>query len=967
MKSNSPSTDFAVAGRIVKIESRSGRGRNGFAFLAPIALILAVIGLSSCAGFTTNAANSQTSGTGILSPSSAGLTFGSVAVGGNSTQALSLTNTGTATVNISQSTISGTGFTVVGGNPASSIPVGQSVTVQIQFAPQSEAAASGSLVVTSDASNSPLTISLSGNGTQTGLSISPGSLSFGNVTVGQSTSQPVTVTNTGNVNLVLSLATVTGPGFGTTGLSLPATIAAGQNISFSVQFAPTVAGAANGTIVFTDNAPNSPQTLTLVGTGVAAGATLTVNPGSINFGNDAIGNAADQTVTLTNSGSASVTITQISAAGTGFSFTGITTPMTLAAGQSANFTAVFDPTTTGVDTGSISIVSSASDPTVALTGTGTQGALFANPTSVNFGSLLVGSSGSVPITLTNSGTASVTISAASASGAGFSISGLTVPVTINAGQNTSVTAKFAPTTAGSATGSISITSNAPGSPMAIALNGTGTAAQPQLTISPASIAFGNVNVGSSSPQTVTLTNTGNAALTISAASASGTGFTMSGLPIPITINAGANTSFTAQFAPTTAGSATGNISITSNAPGSPASIALSGTGSQGTLTANPSSVNFGSVLVGGNTSQSITLTNSGTASVTISAASASGTGFSISGLTVPITINAGGNTSFNAQFAPTATGSPTGSISITSNAPGSPLAIPLSGTATQPQISSSPTSVGFGNVTTGTSNSQTITITNNGTATLTISAGSATGAGLSITGLTLPTSINAGKNSSFNVVFSPTSAGLVNGSVSLTSNAPGSPFAIPVSGTGVAATFLLGANPTSLNFGNVSIGNSSSQNVTLTNNGNSNLTISGVTPTGPGFSSSGVTTGLVLTPNQTATLSVTYTPTTNGSASGSVSVASNATNSPAVVSLTGSSHIVSLSWTASTSSDVVSYDVYRGTVSGTYTILNTSPVTSTQFTDTSVADNVTYFYVVTAVDSSGVQSSNSNQVTAPIP
>jgi Abnormal spindle-like microcephaly-assoc'd, ASPM-SPD-2-Hydin len=371
--------------------------------------------------------------------------------------------------------------------------------------------------------------------------------------------------------------------------------------------------------------------------------------------------------------------------------------------------------------------------------------------------------------------------------------------------------------------------------------------------------------------------------------------------------------------------------------------------------------------VGSNGSQSVTLTNTGTASVTITAATATGTGFSISGLTVPVTINAGANSSFNATFTPTTSGSASGSVSITSNATGSPLTIALTGTGTQPQISTSPSTVSFGNVTTGTSNSQTITVTNNGTATLTISAASPTGAGISISGLTLPTSILAGKNSSFNIVFSPTSAGLVSGSVSLTNNAPGSPLSIPVSGTGVAATFLLGANPSSIAFGNVSIGNNKSMNVTLTNNGNSNITVSGVTPTGTGITTSGVSSGLTLTPNQTATLTVMFTPTTNGTFPGSVSVASNATNSPAVISLTASSYIVALNWTASTSGDVVSYNVYRGTVSGSYTILNSAPVTTTQFTDTSVVNNVTYFYVVTAVDSSGIQSSDSNQATIPIP
>jgi hypothetical protein len=967
MKTRSCDLNSAIPGQPSEVKARYPLNRSLFAFVAPLLLILAAIGLSSCAGYTSSAAQPQTPGAGVLSGGVTSLSFGNVAIGSNSVQSLSITNTGLAAVSISQSTISGAGFTVTGGNPAGSVAVGQSVTVQIQFAPQSAGALSGSLVVASNASNSPLTISISGTGTQTGLTISPASLSFGNVTVGQSGSQNVTLTNSGNVSLVLSLATVSGSGFGITGLTLPATLTAGQSLSFNAQFTPAIAGAATGTIIFSDNASNSPQTLTLAGTGVAGGATLTASPGSLNFGNEVVGSSNNQTVTLTNTGSTSVTVTQVNPTGTGFSVTGIATPMTLVAGQSANFTAVFTPTATGVDSGSISIASSASDPIVALTGTGTQGALSANPSTVNFGSLLDGSTGSVPITLTNSGTASVTISAASASGAGFSISGLTVPVTINAGQTASVTAKFAPTTAGTATGSISITSNVPGSPLAVALNGTGTAAQPQLTISPTSLSFGNVNVGGSSPQTVTLTNPGNATLTISAASASGAGFSMSGLALPANINAGANTSFTAQFAPTVTGAASGSISITTNAPGSPAAIALNGTGTQATLSPNPSSVNFGSVLVGSNGSQLITLTNSGTASVTISAASASGAGFSMSGLAVPLTINAGGNTSFTAEFAPTTAGSASGSVSITNNAPGSPLAIALSGTATQPQISVSPTSATFGNVTTGTTNSQTITVTNNGSATLTISAAGVTGVGFSITGLTLPVSVATGKNTSFNVVFSPASAGLVSGSVSLTNNVPGSPLAIPVSGTGVAATLLLGANPTSLTFGNTNIGNSSSLNVTLTNNGNSNITISAVTPTGAGFTTSGVTSGLTLTPNQTATLSVTYTPTTNGSATGSVAVTSNATNSPAVISLTGSSYIVSLTWTASSSGDVVSYDVYRGTAPGTYTILNTSPVTSTQFTDTTVADNITYYYVVTAVDSSGVQSSDSNSAIVPIP
>jgi archaellum component FlaF (FlaF/FlaG flagellin family) len=402
-------------------------------------------------------------------------------------------------------------------------------------------------------------------------------------------------------------------------------------------------------------------------------------------------------------------------------------------------------------------------------------------------------------------------------------------------------------------------------------------------------------------------------------------------------------------------------------------IALSGTGTQGQLGANPGSVNFGSVAVGSNGSQTITLTNSGSANVTISQATASGTGFSISGLATPLTLGAGLSTSFTAQFAPTSAGSPTGSISIVSNAPTSPLTIALSGTATQPQLTATPGSAAFGNVVDGTSNSQTINLTNGGSATVTISALTVTGSGFSTMGISTPLSIAAGKSATFNAVFAPTTAGAVSGSVNLTSNAPNSPLAIALSGTGLTATKLLGLSTSSLNFGNVNVGSNSSLTATLTNNGNTNVTLSGVNVTGGGFSASGISSGEVLAPNQSVTVTVTFAPGTAGAMSGNVSIASDATNSPSTINVSGTGvsvtpHTVALTWTASTST-VSGYNVYRGTTSnGPYTTkLNSSLVTSDQYTDSTVVSGQTYYYVVTSVDSNNVESVDSNQATAVIP
>jgi hypothetical protein len=194
---------------------------------------------------------------------------------------------------------------------------------------------------------------------------------------------------------------------------------------------------------------------------------------------------------------------------------------------------------------------------------------------------------------------------------------------------------------------------------------------------------------------------------------------------------------------------------------------------------------------------------------------------------------------------------------------------------------------------------------------------------------------------------------------------------ITLSGTGQAATQLLSANPTSLNFNSVNDGSSSSLNVTLTNTGNSSVIISTATAAGTGFGASGVA-GTSLTPNQTATLNVTFAPTVPGAVTGSVLVASNATNSPTItLSGTGvqvSGHSVDLTWTASTSSGVIGYNIYRATVSGgPYSILDSAPVSADAYTDSTVQSSQTYFYVVRAINGGGTESSNSSEVQAVIP
>jgi Abnormal spindle-like microcephaly-assoc'd, ASPM-SPD-2-Hydin len=833
--------------------------------VAFLAAIVAIGGLSGCVGYT--GAKTGTGKAGVLSGNSATVAFGNVGMGKTATQSLTVTNTGTAVVNVSSSWIAGAGYTVASGNPSGSLGVGQSVTVQIAFAPQATGSATGSFTVASDASNSPLTVALTGTGTQPGLASTPASVSFGNVVVGATGSVSVNLSNTGSASVTISQTSVTGTGFTIVGSPSGQTIQAGQSLSFTARFLPTSVGNATGSISIVSNAPNSPMT-------------------------------------------------------------------------------------------------------IALTGAGTQAGLASTPPSVSFGNVAVGTSGSASVSLSNSGSASVTISQANVTGTGFTMVGSPNGQTIQPGQSISFTIKFSPISAGNATGTISVASNAPNSPMTIPLTGAGT--QSGLASTPASVSFGKVVVGASGSASVNLSNTGSANVTINQASVTGTGFSMVGSPAGQTIQPGQSFSFTAQFSPTSVGNATGSISVASNAPNSPMTIALTGSGTVPGLGVSPAAVNFKGVVVGNSGTATLNLSNTGSAAVTISQASVTGTGFTISGLAAGLTIQPGQNSSFTAQFQPTSKGSASGSISISSNSPNSPMTIALTGTGTQPEIGAIPSSAPFGNVTVGNTNSQTITLTNGGTANLIISQGTVSGNGFKITGLSTPLTITAGSNATFNAVFTPIGTGKVTGSISLANDASSSPYTIALSGTGVAGSQLLSFNVSSLSFGNVNVGSNSSLPATLTNTGNSNVTISSANTTGAGFTVSGVSSGESLSPNQSIPVSVQFAPSAAGTVNGNLTIVSNATDSPTSIGLTGTgtqqAQTVALGWTASTSS-VIGYNVYRGTVTGgPYSAkLTSSPVASTQFTDTAVQSGQTYYYVVTSVDSNEVESVYSGQASASIP
>ncbi len=972
-------TGYSITGMGQSFTLAPGQNANFSALFAPTSPGTAAGSVAFVSSSGT--ANVPLSGTGMaagdLTTNPTSISFGNVLVGSKSSQTETLKNTGSANLTVTAAAISGAGLSYAGLSLPLTLAPNQASTFGISFTPTVAGASNGELSLTVSGSQATVDIALSGNGVTPGtLTPNPASIAFGNVQVGSSASLLETLTNTGGSSLTISAAAAGGAGFSLSGLALPVTLPVGQSTSFTVFFNPAASGAVSGNVSITSTGSNPNLSIPLTGTGVAQG-TLTANPASLAFGSVQIGSSTSLSETLTNSGGSSLTISAASASGAGFSLSGLALPVTLTAGQSTSFKVLFSPTASGAVSGNVSITSTGSNPnlSIPLTGTGvTQGDLTANPSSLAFGSVQVGQSSSLSETLTNTGGSSLTISAASASGAGFSLSGLTLPVTLTAGQSTSFKVLFSPTASGAVSGNVSVTSTGSDSNLNIPLTGTGVT-QGDLTANPSSLAFGNVQVGQSSSLSETLTNTGGSSLTISAASASGAGFSLSGLTLPVTLTAGQSTSFKVLFSPTASGAVSGNVSITSTGTDSNLNIPLTGTGvTQGTLTANPTSLAFGSVQVGKSSSLSETLTNSGGSSLTISAASASGAGFSLSGLTLPMTLNPGQGTSFTVMFSPAASGAVSGNLSITSTGSDSTLNIPLTGTGvTQGTLTANPTSLAFGSVQVGNSTNLSETLTNTGGSAVTISQANLTGAMFAISGLTLPQTLNPNQSVTFTATFTPTGAGGASGSLSVVSTASNSPLTIALTGTGTSAG-TLAVSPTGLSFGNVVVGTSASLNGSLTASGAS-VTVQPTSPSNGEFVLSGIALPQTIPAGQSATFTVTFTPQSSGATSASLSFPSNASNSPTVQTMTGTGtaapvHTVLLTWNASGTGGITSYNVYRAIYAanscGSYSNIASTPGSTTTYTDSAVTDGTTYCYATTAVDPEG-ESAYSNIAEAAIP
>ncbi|QNI33471.1 choice-of-anchor D domain-containing protein [Alloacidobacterium dinghuense] len=428
---------------------------------------------------------------------------------------------------------------------------------------------------------------------------------------------------------------------------------------------------------------------------------LQVSPSTVDFGAVPIGQMANTVVSMLNRGARAVEVSQLSVAGQTFSVASQNQlPITISPGEAYNVKVGFKPSAGTSYSGKLNAIDSSSRTVgeSVLSGSGVAAnanasgtpTLYVSSSNLAFGSVTVGSSLTLPVTLASIGSAPVTISSISIGGAGFSVSGATFPMTLSQHSAVTLNLSFTPVSASTVTGMLTINSNSStGTTNYINMIGTGSASTTGalLTMSSNYLSFGNVPLGSRATLPVTLTSTGSGALTISSASLGGSGYSLSGASFPLTLNPQQSVTLQINFSPQSAGTWTGTLILNSNSSINPtAYINMAGTGvaaGSPQLSVSPTSLSFGDVTVGSNPTLNVMLTSTGSSPVTVNSAAISGGGFTLSGASFPVTLNPQQAVSLSIQFAPASAGASTGKLVISSSS--ATVTVSLSGTGSSGQ------------------------------------------------------------------------------------------------------------------------------------------------------------------------------------------------------------------------------------------------------------------------------------------
>ncbi len=520
------------------------------------------------------------------------LDFSSVQVNATSTaQAITVSNSGTANLMVSGITMTGTGaVSFLETNNCGTVAPSSSCIVNIAFKPTAFGAKSATVNIFHNAAGSSSSIALTGNGLGPLAAVSQAPLAFGSVNAGSvSSPQTITVSNTGNVDLLVSGVSVTGVDAASFSATTCGTVAVGNTCTINVSFAPATTGAKSAEISIAHNSNNVVTTSTVAVGGTGLGPMAAVSQTSLAFGGVNTGIVSGlQSFTVSNTGNADLVVSDVSVVGVdAASFSATHDCGTVAAGTTCTINVSFAPTTIGAKLAEISIAHNSnnegsSSSTVAVSGTGLAPLAAVSPTSLAFGSARINTTSTLQaITVRNTGNADLTVSGISVTGvarASFSAAN-TCRTAVAPDSSCTVNVAFKPTSIGAKSAVINIFHNSNNRALSsTTVPVSGTAITPPLLSVQAALNFGVRRVNTNTIANVTVINRGPGALLITSVT-SGGAFTSTRGNCPASLAVGGSCMLSVTFRPTVIGQTfTGTLRLISNASNSPKTIALTGRG-----------------------------------------------------------------------------------------------------------------------------------------------------------------------------------------------------------------------------------------------------------------------------------------------------------------------------------------------------------------------------------------------------
>jgi hypothetical protein len=831
----------------------------------------------------------------------------------------------------------------------------------VVFTPAGQGNRSGTVTITDDASSTTHVIDLSGQGTVPEDALSVPSLTFAAQGVGTtSAAQSFTLQNIGVGTLFITSIAVAGanPTDFTQTNNCGTALLPQAICTITVTFTPGAAGVRGGNVTITDNASPGTHAVGLSGTGVLVNSSITTPTTPLTFPQQAINVASvAQKVTVTNT-DASQTLIVSSVSTTGNFQANINTcSVPVTPGNSCIILVVFDPTTPGTLTGTLTITGNGATMPAIVALSGTAGATATLAPNLTFTGTNVGTTSAVQIvTLTNLSAFAFNVQSIAFGGtaaAEFSQTN-TCGTSVSASGNCTISVTFKPTGTGNQNATLTVTSDAAASPQSVSILGVGTA--PVATLSPATnstITFPNQPLSASSLAIpITLTNTGTGPLNIPVGGITITGaaagdFSQTntcGTQVAVNAICAINVTFT----PSALNSRSATLNIADDAIPSPQTIFLVGTGVQvKPPTVAPPSLTFtNQPLNQPSTAQTVTITNTDPV-YTLSLSAPVTTGdFQVVAQTgsCGTSLAATASCVIAVAFTPTASGTRTGTLTVSTNGSSTPLLVPLTGTGGA-AAAVNPTSLNLGSANVGESSLPlTVTLTNSSAFPVNITSVTLSGLGASefVASNNCGTIVPASSACTVSVTFKPTATGNQTATLTIGSDAA-TPFAaVSLTGNGTAPVVSLSVQ--SLNFSpqaqNVP---SNPLPVTLTNTGTGplNFTSIAITGTASGDFSQTNNCGAQVIAGGNCVINVTFTPTALNSRIAGLVFTDDATftppTSPQTVALSGTG--ISGSGTISLSPTTLPFgnQLENTTSTPAQTVTLTNSSTTSVLTVTSIA------------------------------